>query len=95
MPEGQQAGGSAPAADTGSGSAAASAAVRQYVAANSESLLRTLLDYVAQPSVSTTGEGVAEAAERGADLMRAAGLTAEILPTPGSPLVIGSAPGRR
>ena len=90
---GREAGGSALAADTGS--AAGSAAVRQYVAANSESLLRTLLDYVAQPSVSTTGEGVAEAAERGAALMRAAGLTAEILPTPGSPLVAGRTPGRQ
>jgi acetylornithine deacetylase/succinyl-diaminopimelate desuccinylase-like protein len=90
MPQSQKPEGPKPAAQTGT-----TASVRQYVAANSGSLLRTLLDYVAQPSVSTTGEGVAEAAVSAVDLMRAAGLTAEILPTPGSPLVAGSAPGRR
>jgi acetylornithine deacetylase/succinyl-diaminopimelate desuccinylase-like protein len=68
--------------------------VRAHVEANRETFLRTLLDYVSQPSVSATGEGVAEAAERAAELMRAAGMTAEALPTPGSPVVIGHAEGR-
>jgi acetylornithine deacetylase/succinyl-diaminopimelate desuccinylase-like protein len=89
MPQSQKPEGPKPAAQTES-----VASVRHYVATHSASLLRTLLDYVAQPSVSTTGEGVAEAAMSAADLMRAAGLTAEILPTPGSPLVVGSTPGR-
>jgi len=69
-------------------------AVRSYLAANRDGLLRTLLDYVAQPSVSATGEGIEQAAAHAADLMRAAGLQPEILPTPGSPLVIGRAAGR-
>lgn len=67
--------------------------IRTYVEANQERFLRTFLDYVSQPSVSTTGEGIAQAAERGADLMRAAGLQPRILPTGGSPVVIGTAAG--
>lgn len=69
--------------------------VRSYVAANRHELLQALRDYVAQPSISSTGEGVAEAAELAATAMRAAGLTAEVLGTPGWPLVVGSSPGRR
>jgi acetylornithine deacetylase/succinyl-diaminopimelate desuccinylase-like protein len=69
-------------------------AVRSYVSANRDGLLRTLVEYAAQPSVSATGEGIGEAARLAAALMRAAGLAAEILPTPGSPLVIGTAAGR-
>lgn len=67
--------------------------VSEYVAANRDELLRALLDYISQPSISVSGEGVAEAAELAAELMRAAGLDPQILPTPGAPLVVGRAPG--
>jgi acetylornithine deacetylase/succinyl-diaminopimelate desuccinylase-like protein len=54
-----------------------------------EAHLTTLLDYVRQPSISATGEGVAEAARLAADLMAAAGLAPRILPTAGHPVVYG------
>jgi len=69
--------------------------LRGYVAAHESRFLATLLDYVAQPSISATGEGVAEAASFAADLMRSVGLEAQILPTPGSPVVLGRAEGRQ
>jgi acetylornithine deacetylase/succinyl-diaminopimelate desuccinylase-like protein len=69
-------------------------AVRSYVSAHRDGLARTLAEYAAQPSVSATGEGIEEAARLAAELMRAGGLDPQILPTPGSPLVIGTAAGR-
>ena len=67
--------------------------VRAYVRGNRERFLATLVDYVARPSISATGEGVAETAEHAAGLMRAVGLSAEVLPTPGAPVVVGHADG--
>lgn len=67
--------------------------VRSYVTAHRDEFLQTLVDYVSQPSISTTGEGVAEAAELAANLMRSAGLTPQIVPTPGQPVVVGHADG--
>jgi acetylornithine deacetylase/succinyl-diaminopimelate desuccinylase-like protein len=71
-----------------------SADLDRYVAAHSERFLATLVRYVAQPSISATGEGIAESAELAAGLMRSVGLDAQILPTPGAPVVLGHAPGR-
>jgi len=63
--------------------------------AKGDRLLQALLDYVAQPSVSLTGEGIAQAAQLAAGLMRAGGLSADIVATSGAPLVVGTAPGTR
>lgn len=67
--------------------------VRAYVDANREHFLGMLVDYVSRPSISATGEGVARTAEHAAGLMRSVGLDAEILPTPGAPVVVGHADG--
>lgn len=72
---------------------AVSEAVREYVRANRERFLATLVEYVSRPSVSATGEGVTETAEHAAGLMRLVGLDAEVLPTPGAPVVVGHAQG--
>lgn len=64
-----------------------------WLAANEERFLRLLLEYVAMPSVSATGEGIEETARHAAGLMTAAGLRPQILPTAGSPVVLGRADG--
>lgn len=56
-------------------------------------LLARLLDYLAQPSVSSTGEGFPAATERAVREMDLAGLAAEVLGTPGRPAVSGRRAG--
>lgn len=67
--------------------------IDSYIAAHEERFLGTLLRYVAQPSISATGEGIGPAAEFAARLMESVGLAARIIPTPGSPVVLGRAEG--
>lgn len=55
--------------------------------------LERIRGYLRQPSVSSTGEGIAAGAEATAELIAAAGGEAEIVPTPGHPAVLGSIPG--
>jgi acetylornithine deacetylase/succinyl-diaminopimelate desuccinylase-like protein len=58
-----------------------------------DDLVDGLLDYLRQPSVSVTGEGIEAMATRAADEMQRAGLTPQVLPTEGHPAVIGTAAG--
>ena len=48
----------------------------------------------AQPSISAQRLGIDECAELTATMLREQGFAAEILPTGGSPVVYGAAPGR-
>jgi acetylornithine deacetylase/succinyl-diaminopimelate desuccinylase-like protein len=67
--------------------------INSYVVANERPFLDLLLDYLRQPSISATGEGVDDAAEYAARIMRDSGLTPRILPTGGGPVVLGTADG--
>ncbi|WP_086824961.1 M20/M25/M40 family metallo-hydrolase [Allokutzneria sp. NRRL B-24872] len=67
--------------------------VRLWVADRSESLITELGAWVAQPSVSRTGDGMPEALLHGLDLLRSSGLDAEVVPTDGQPALIGRADG--
>jgi len=67
--------------------------IESYVDDHRSRYLDTLLAYVAQPSVSATGEGIEAAAAMAAGLMRSVGLEPRIVPTPGSPVVLGTAAG--
>jgi acetylornithine deacetylase/succinyl-diaminopimelate desuccinylase-like protein len=58
-----------------------------------EVLLTRLLDYLAQPSVSATGEGFPGATQRAVDELRLAGLTPQVIDTPGRPAVVGHRAG--
>lgn len=63
------------------------------VTANQEALLDGLLDYLRQPSESATGHGFPEATDRAMAEMRHAGLTAQVMATPGRPAVVGRRQG--
>jgi acetylornithine deacetylase/succinyl-diaminopimelate desuccinylase-like protein len=56
--------------------------------------LDAIREYLRQPSVSATGEGIDGGAAATAALIEAAGGSAEIVPTPGHPAVIGQIPGQ-
>ena len=59
--------------------------------------IETLFTLLRQPSVSASGEGIAECTELVRSLLDESGFTATIMPTPGSPVVYGErldAPGR-
>ena len=58
------------------------------VAARQSTALQDLARLCAAPSVSAKGEGLPECAELVADLMRAGGLHARLLPTPGGPPIV-------
>ncbi len=66
-------------------------ATYQYVDDNSEELIAEYQRLVRQPSVSSSGEGVAECAELLVELMQAAGIDARVVPTEGQPIVFGEA----
>jgi acetylornithine deacetylase/succinyl-diaminopimelate desuccinylase-like protein len=71
--------------------------VFRYVDQRRDELLARLIAYASQPSVSATGEGVAEAAELARRTLEGAGLRARVLGTGGSPVVLGTGrprPGR-
>jgi acetylornithine deacetylase/succinyl-diaminopimelate desuccinylase-like protein len=59
-----------------------------------EELIQRLVAYASQPSVSATGEGIAEAAELACRTLDAAGLEPSVLETGGSPAVVGTGPQR-
>jgi acetylornithine deacetylase/succinyl-diaminopimelate desuccinylase-like protein len=61
--------------------------VDRYIADHLEESLADLERLVRIPSVSAKGEGIAEAAGCVADLLRAAGFTAQVMPTAGHPVV--------
>ncbi|WP_020673603.1 M20/M25/M40 family metallo-hydrolase [Amycolatopsis nigrescens] len=67
--------------------------VRAWVAARDEELVAELADWVAQPSVSSTGLGMAAAAAHGERLLRAAGLRTQSVETGGWPALVGTGDG--
>ncbi len=66
--------------------------VFRYVDQRRDELLGRLIAYASQPSVSATGEGVAEAAQLARRALEGAGLRARVLETGGSPVVLGTGP---
>lgn len=67
--------------------------VRSWVRDHRDHLIGELSGWVAQPSVSRTGEGMPEAARYGVDLLRRCGLEPEIVETAGWPVLLGTASG--
>jgi acetylornithine deacetylase/succinyl-diaminopimelate desuccinylase-like protein len=67
--------------------------LRGWVRDRDDDLVAELAAWVAQPSVSRTGEGMAAAPAYGADLLRRSGLEPEIVETAGWPALIGTAAG--
>ncbi|MBW4716858.1 M20/M25/M40 family metallo-hydrolase [Saccharothrix obliqua] len=67
--------------------------VGDWVRDREPELLAELAAWIAQPSVSRTGEGMAEAAAHGLELLRRSGLTARAVETGGWPALVGTAPG--
>jgi acetylornithine deacetylase/succinyl-diaminopimelate desuccinylase-like protein len=66
------------------------ARVGEWVAAHRDECVRELADWVRQPSVSSDGTGFPAATDYGAELVRRCGLTPEIVPTKGRPLILGT-----
>jgi acetylornithine deacetylase/succinyl-diaminopimelate desuccinylase-like protein len=67
--------------------------VRDRIDHDFDSHLDRLRAYLRQPSVSSTGEGIADAAQATAELIEAASGSAEVVPTDGHPAVLGSLEG--
>ncbi len=60
-----------------------------YIDNHSQTFLTRLIDYLRRPSISAYGEGIAEVAEYIANVMHHMGLTVQIMPTNGWPMVFG------
>jgi acetylornithine deacetylase/succinyl-diaminopimelate desuccinylase-like protein len=60
-----------------------------YIDDHSQTFLLRLIDYLRRPSISAYGEGIGEVAEYIANVMRQMGLTIQIMPTSGWPMVFG------
>ena len=60
-----------------------------YIDDHSQTFLSRLIDYLRRPSISAYGEGIGEVAEYIANAMRQMGLTIQIMPTSGWPMVFG------
>jgi acetylornithine deacetylase/succinyl-diaminopimelate desuccinylase-like protein len=67
--------------------------IRAYVAERREQHEAELAEWIAVPSVSATGEGMAAATEYAVGLVRRSGLTPQVVDTGGWPLVTGHAAG--
>ncbi len=65
------------------------AQIRKDIAARKETFLQTLFLLLRQPSISTQGVGVEECAELVATILREHGVTPQIMPTEGLPVVYG------
>jgi acetylornithine deacetylase/succinyl-diaminopimelate desuccinylase-like protein len=63
--------------------------VFSYVDQHQEPFLARLADYLRRPSISAYGQGIEEVAAYIADVMRQMGLTVQVLPTAGWPMVFG------
>ena len=68
-------------------------AVIDFLRARREQSLAELIEYLQMPSISTLGIGFEEAAAHLVELMKSAGIEAEILPTEGISLVYGEVKG--
>lgn len=60
-----------------------------HIDANQQVFIERLMDYVRRPSISAYGEGIADVAEYIAEVMHRIGLTVQIMPTEGWPMVVG------
>jgi acetylornithine deacetylase/succinyl-diaminopimelate desuccinylase-like protein len=60
-----------------------------YVDANRDQMIADLQRLIRQPSISSSGFGVAECAELLAEMMRDVGIDARVMPTDGLPVVYG------
>ncbi|GAA0208065.1 M20/M25/M40 family metallo-hydrolase [Saccharothrix mutabilis subsp. mutabilis] len=67
--------------------------VGEWVREREPDLVAELAAWIAQPSVSRTGEGMPEAAAHGVELLRRSGLSARVVETGGWPALVGTAPG--
>jgi acetylornithine deacetylase/succinyl-diaminopimelate desuccinylase-like protein len=67
--------------------------VFQYVDANFDRFVADLSALCAQPSIAAQGVGIAETAELVAARLRSVGGSVQIIPTAGSPVVVGMIPG--
>lgn len=67
--------------------------VRDWAREHRDEAIDELAGWVAQPSVSRTGEGMPEATRYGVDLLRRCGLEPQVVQTPGWPVLLGTAPG--
>ncbi|MEM8534599.1 MAG: M20/M25/M40 family metallo-hydrolase [Chloroflexota bacterium] len=59
-----------------------------HIDANQQAFIERLIDYVRRPSISAYGEGIADVAEYIAEVMRRIGLSVQIMPTKGWPMVV-------
>lgn len=64
------------------------ATISRLVTERRDDHVRRLADYVAMPSVSATGEGIAVVAEHIASVLASNGAVSRLVQTPGSPLVV-------
>src|SRR6476659_8023888 len=71
-----------------------SSVIEAYLQREMTKYLEELSRLCAQPSVAAKGEGIKECSELVASMLRERGFEVEILPTPGSPVVIGRMAGR-
>ena len=72
-------------------------AVFTHIDQQRDAFITRLLDYVRQPSISAYGIGMTETADFLLARLQALGMTAQLMPTPGWPLVLGrrfDAPGK-
>ncbi|MFI9812933.1 M20/M25/M40 family metallo-hydrolase [Saccharothrix variisporea] len=67
--------------------------VGAWVREREPELVAELAAWIAQPSVSRTGEGMSGAVAHGVELLRRSGLTPEVVETGGWPALVGTAPG--
>ncbi len=70
------------------------AQVDQHIEEHLDDALNELSILCRQPSVAAQNDGITECSELVADLLRVRGFTVQILPSGGSPVVVGYAPGR-
>ncbi len=69
-------------------------AIDDYIEENLDQYVAEVVELCAQPSVSTTGEGVAACAHLVEDLLERHGCQVQRLETPGNPVLVGSAAGQ-
>src|SRR5512132_3177502 len=74
--------------------ASRAAVIDQYLEAELDRYVGDTARLCAEPSVSARGEDLTPCAELVADLLRRHGFDAQLLPTPGQPVVVGRAAGR-
>ncbi|MDL2293936.1 peptidase M20, partial [Ruminococcaceae bacterium OttesenSCG-928-D13] len=64
-------------------------AIRSYVAQHESQFVKLLMDYTNQPSLATDPEGITRCVEFIRTVMEDAGITTQVLPSAGNPMVYG------